>query len=32
MFTEEMPWLKGPDLELIMGRAVCDWIGWKLSG
>jgi len=32
MFTEEMPWLKGRDLELVMGRAVCDWIGWKLSG
>ena len=30
MFTEEMPWLKGRDLELVMGRAVCDWIGWKL--
>ncbi len=32
MFTEEMPWLKGRDLELVMGRAVCDWIGWKLPG
>lgn len=30
MFTEELPWLKGRDLELVMGRAVCDWIGWKL--
>jgi hypothetical protein len=30
MFTEELPWLKGHDLELVMGRAVCDWIGWKL--
>ena len=30
MFTEEMPWLKGRDLELVMGRALCDWIGWKL--
>ncbi|MGZ8198504.1 MAG: amidohydrolase family protein [Burkholderiales bacterium] len=29
MFTEELPWLKGEDLELVMGRAVCDWIGWK---
>ena len=28
MFTEELPWLKGRDLELVMGRAVCDWIGW----
>jgi predicted TIM-barrel fold metal-dependent hydrolase len=30
MFTEEMPWLKGRDLELVMGRAVCDWLGWNL--
>lgn len=29
MFTEEMPWLKGRDLELVMGRALCDWIGWR---
>lgn len=29
MYTEEMPWLKGRDLELVMGRALCDWIGWK---
>jgi predicted TIM-barrel fold metal-dependent hydrolase len=28
-FTEEMPWLPAKDLELIMGKAVCDWIGWK---
>jgi predicted TIM-barrel fold metal-dependent hydrolase len=32
MFTEEMPWLKGRDLELVMGRALCDWVGWKLPG
>lgn len=30
MFTEEMPWLTGRDLELVMGRALCDWIGWDL--
>ena len=30
MFTEELPWLKGRDLELVMGRAVCDWLGWKV--
>src|SRR5262245_2681147 len=30
MFTEELPWLKGRDLELVMGRALCDWIGWDL--
>lgn len=27
-FTEELPWLRGEDLELVMGRAVCDWLGW----
>jgi len=29
MFTEELPWLKGRDLELVMGRALCEWIGWR---
>jgi len=29
MFTDELPWLKGRDQELVMGRAVCDWLGWK---
>lgn len=32
MFTEELPWLKRRDLELVMGRVLCDWIGWKLPG
>jgi predicted TIM-barrel fold metal-dependent hydrolase len=26
----ELPWLSDRDKELIMGRAICDWIGWKL--
>jgi len=30
MFTEEMPWLTRDDLEWIMGRALCEWIGWKI--
>jgi predicted TIM-barrel fold metal-dependent hydrolase len=30
MFTEELPWLTGHDRELVMGRAVCDWLGWNL--
>jgi predicted TIM-barrel fold metal-dependent hydrolase len=30
MFTEELPWLSGRDKELVMGRAVCDWLGWNL--
>jgi len=25
-----MPFLKGSDRDLVMGRAVCDWIGWNL--
>jgi predicted TIM-barrel fold metal-dependent hydrolase len=32
MFTEELPWLKGRDQELVMGRALCNWLGWKLPG
>ena len=29
MFTEELPWLTGADLEWVMGRAVRAWIGWQ---
>ncbi len=32
MFTEEMPWLQGRELELVMGRAICDWLGWRPPG
>jgi predicted TIM-barrel fold metal-dependent hydrolase len=32
MFTEEMPWLKGRDLERVMGGAIVDWLGWKRPG
>jgi predicted TIM-barrel fold metal-dependent hydrolase len=31
LFTEELPWLTGQDLELVMGRAFCDWIGWDVA-
>ena len=31
MFTDELPWLQGRERELVMGRAVCDWLGWKLA-
>jgi predicted TIM-barrel fold metal-dependent hydrolase len=27
-FTEELPWLQGSDLEDVMGRGLCQWIGW----
>ena len=30
MFTEEMSWLTAEDKEWIMGRGLCEWIGWKL--
>jgi predicted TIM-barrel fold metal-dependent hydrolase len=30
MFTEELPWLKGRDLERVMGGAVVDWLGWEV--
>ncbi|MDB5372354.1 MAG: amidohydrolase [Belnapia sp.] len=29
MFTEELPWLRGEDLEWVMGRGIRDWIGWR---
>ena len=28
MFTEELPWLAGDDLEWVMGRGIRDWLGW----
>jgi predicted TIM-barrel fold metal-dependent hydrolase len=31
LFTQELPWLKGDDLEWVMGRAVCQWLGWPLE-
>jgi predicted TIM-barrel fold metal-dependent hydrolase len=30
MFTEEIPWLTQEDKEWIMGRALCEWLGWKI--
>jgi hypothetical protein len=30
MFTEEIPWLSAGDKEWIMGRGVCEWLGWKI--
>ena len=29
-FTEELSWLKGRELEDVMGRGLCEWIGWNL--
>ena len=28
MFTEGIPWLSPDDLDWIMGRGVCEWLGW----
>ena len=30
LFTKELPWLKGEDLEWVMGRGVGEWLGWPL--
>ena len=30
LFTEELSWLSDEDKDLIMGRALCNWIGWEL--
>ena len=30
LFTEELSWLSETDKELIMGRALCNWLDWKL--
>jgi predicted TIM-barrel fold metal-dependent hydrolase len=30
-FTEELPWLKGQDLEKVMGRGLAKWIGWDFK-
>lgn len=29
MFTEEISWLSEEDKEWIMGRALCEWLGWR---
>ena len=30
LFTKELPWLAGDDLAWVMGRGVCEWLGWPL--
>jgi len=30
LFTKELPWLTGDDLAWVMGRGVCEWLGWPL--
>lgn len=31
LFTEELPWLAASDQDLVMGRGLCEWLGWPLS-
>jgi predicted TIM-barrel fold metal-dependent hydrolase len=31
MFTEEIPWLSATDKEWIMGRGLCEWLGWRVA-
>ena len=31
LFTEEMTWLSSSDLEWIMGRTLCEWLGWPAA-
>lgn len=30
LFTQELPWLGGSDLESIMGRNLCEWLEWEM--
>ncbi len=30
LFTEELPWLDGADRDLVMGKALCGWLGWEV--
>jgi predicted TIM-barrel fold metal-dependent hydrolase len=30
LFTEELAWLRGRDLELVMGEAACRWLDWDI--
>jgi hypothetical protein len=32
MFTEDLPWLSGRDLEKVMGLGVVEWLGWRRKG
>ena len=31
MFTEELPWLSEADKDLVMGKAVCNFLGWDIT-
>lgn len=29
LFTEELAWLSSEDLELVMGKSLCQWLDWE---
>jgi hypothetical protein len=31
LFTEELPWLAGEDLNQVMGLGLCAWLRWKVA-
>ena len=31
ILIEELPRLQGRDKDLVMGDAICGWLGWKRS-
>ena len=30
MWLNDSPWLKNEDKEWVMGRGICEWLGWKI--
>jgi L-fuconolactonase len=30
MWLKDAPWLKAEDKEWVMGRGICEWLGWKI--
>jgi len=30
MWMNDAPWLKNEDKEWVMGRGICEWLGWKI--
>ena len=30
MWLNDAPWLKAEDKEWVMGRGICEWLGWKV--
>ena len=31
MWLNDSPWLKQEDKEWVMGRGICEWLGWKIE-